>query len=127
MTSQSTLSIDYTELSPSARSIFVAMCETLPAAEASQQLAEIRAALRMNEFLDIALAEQIAEALTDLLAGYGKMPEEHKALVVGAARYFVATQDAEGDLTSVLGCDDDAEVLNHVLTQIGREDLKVAL
>ena len=134
MAFQSALPIDQTELSQRVGRMFASMCEALPAdetaqlaGEVAQHLAEIRNALRMNEFLDIALAEQIAGALTALLAGYEMLPEEHKALVVGATRYFVATQDAESDLTSVLGCDDDAEVLNYVLDFMGREDMKVEL
>jgi len=110
------------------------MCEVLPPDDiiqlskgVEQHLANIRSALRRNEFLDIALAEQIAGSLNELLTEYESMPEEHRALVVGASRYFVSTQDAESDLTSILGCDDDAEVFNHVLGLIDREELKVAI
>ncbi|MEA3337417.1 MAG: hypothetical protein U9R25_16075 [Chloroflexota bacterium] len=134
MTDHTTLSPPDATIDPGVWHLFNTMCETLPrdqisslTGQVTQHLADCRRALRANEFLDINLAEKIAEVLTSLLAGYGELPAEHQALIVGATRYFVAAGDAESDLTSVLGWDDDAQVLNHVLDVIGRQDLKVAL
>jgi len=108
------------------------MCVELSLSEASalseevqNHLEQFRLALQVNEFLDIELAEQVAEALATLLRGYAGFTSEQRSLVVGAARYFIASQDAEGDFTSILGCEDDAQVLNYVLSLIGRESLKV--
>ena len=48
-------------------------------------------------------------------------------LIVGAARYFVADDDAEPDTQSILGLDDDLAVFNHVATQIGEPDLRIEM
>jgi uncharacterized membrane protein YkvA (DUF1232 family) len=81
--------------------------------------------LQQNEFLDIALAEKIAAAVTTLLAEYEQHPPEHQALIVGAARYFIAEDDLEPDTGSILGFDDDARLLNAVLDAVDRPELKV--
>jgi len=47
--------------------------------------------------------------------------------VIGAARYFVSTQDVNPGTKSVLGLDDDASMLNYVLAAIGRTDLLIEL
>jgi uncharacterized membrane protein YkvA (DUF1232 family) len=86
-----------------------------------------RAAMRQNEFIDIVLAEAIARTLDQLLKESGNYPENHRRLIIGAAHYFIQNQDAQGDISSILGFDDDVAVLNYVLKEIGRDDLKVDL
>lgn len=54
-------------------------------------------------------------------------PEESRRLIQVACRYFVETEDGEGDLESVFGFDDDAEVLNAVVMKVGRSDLVVSI
>ena len=83
--------------------------------------------MRRNEFIDITLAENIAQTLRQLLRELAIYPENKRRLIVGAARYFMRSQDAQADLESILGFDDDAAVLNYVLKEIGRSDLKVEL
>lgn len=121
-------------LDPRLDRVFAPMCTALSPAESadlkhavSVHVEKIRAALTTNEFLDVTTAEWIAGVLTELLTGYAEQPEAHRALIVGAARYFVQARDAEPDLASLLGFDDDAQVLNFVLDSIGRADLKVDL
>ena len=87
----------------------------------------LEAALSYNEFLDIGAARKIAGVLDNLFSNYEDFPSEHRSLIVGAARYFIQDLDVDPDSTSVLGLDDDVQVLNYVLDQIGRSDLRVAL
>lgn len=86
---------------------------------------QIRAALRTNEFIDIKLVERITECLTFHLDLYAEFLPEQQKLIVGAARYFIQQNDAEPDTMSVLGFDDDVEVLNYVLEKIGHAQFKV--
>lgn len=89
-------------------------------------LAKTNGALARNEFTDTETAEKITAALFLLFDEYPQMPDTHRALIVGAARYFVLASDAEPDL-SLLGFEDDARVLNYVLVQIGHPQLRIAI
>ena len=46
-------------------------------------------------------------------------PDETRLLIQAAVRYFLIEEDGDGDLNSVLGFDDDAEVMNAVLVHLG--------
>ena len=121
-------------LSPKLSLVFVPLCETvgsdkvLPLQQTVQShLQYVQIALHQNEFLDIDLASAIATALLALLAEYNRYASDQQALIVGAARYFIAEDDIEPDTSSILGFDDDTRVLNYVLDVIGRPDLKVTV
>lgn len=88
------------------------------ATQVDAYLETVRAALPDNEFIDIDLATRIADACKDLLALYPKLSEKDRASVVGAARYFIEQHDADDDLESVLGFEDDMEVVNFVIALI---------
>jgi hypothetical protein len=110
--------------------VFTPLCEALaPAAipalkqAVAAHVEETRAAQARTPSLDVAQAERIAAILAKLLDEYAGGPEPHRPLIVGAARYFVSTADAEADTLSLTGFDDDMEVLNHVLLSIGRPEL----
>lgn len=110
------------------------LCEALPETAVStlttkidEYLLAIQAALQQNEFMDIQLAREIAECLHLVLQDYGRYPADQQALIVGAARYFIKNDDAEHDLYSVLGLDDDAAVLNYLLDTLNRPELKIPL
>jgi uncharacterized membrane protein YkvA (DUF1232 family) len=92
-----------------------------------QHALQVRQALKTNEFLDVALAEKIAETLAKLLGDIENYPPNQKRLVVGAARYFVKSHDAQADLVSLLGFDDDVAVLNYVLVELGQSELRISL
>ena len=78
--------------------------------------------------LDVHLAECIGRSCFVLLDALGPdTPEESRRLTQLACRYFVETEDREGDLGSVFGFDDDAEVLNAVAMKLGRPDLVVSI
>lgn len=121
-------------LAPEIERVFRPLCAPLDAPEAAalqaaiaEHLHAVRQARQRNEFLDLAAAETIAAGLQSLLEAYPGCPPPQRALIVGAVRYFARSDDAEGDLISVLGFDDDKTVFNYVAGAIGRPDLKVAL
>ena len=115
-------------------SVFGPLCDATPPEQTAQlkdqvrlHVERVRQALRYNEFLDVKSAEQIAGILLKLLDEYEEYPQEQQALIVGAARYFVQTDDADPDTASVLGLEDDVTVLNHVLDQIGLSEQRLEL
>jgi hypothetical protein len=76
-----------------------------------------------DDDVDPKLANALAEASLRLLGTLGEhSPESRRRAVQAAVRYFVIEDDADRDLDSILGLDDDAEVLNAVLTHLGHHD-----
>ena len=90
-----------------------------------QHLRKVQAALAYNEFLDIETAHNIANVLLRLLNEITSYIPSHQVLVIGAAKYFIYEHDLQPDTESILGFDDDVKVLNHVLSKIGRVDLRI--
>jgi hypothetical protein len=121
-------------LDPKLASVFDPLCEEVSPnqiIDLQKQIAvhigNIKDALQQNEFIDLDLAEHIASILVQILKELASYPENKRRLIIGASRYFIQSHDAQADLASVLGFDDDATVLNYVLMEIGRSDLKVEL
>jgi uncharacterized membrane protein YkvA (DUF1232 family) len=74
------------------------------------------------------MAEAIGESLRGLLdhvAAEGD--EEAHRLVHAAVRYFVMEEDAESDMDSLIGFDDDAEIVTEVAEALDRPDLAVEM
>jgi hypothetical protein len=75
---------------------------------------------RYTDEVDAVLARELVSACTKLLGtANDSMPEHHRRAIQAAVRYFVIEEDADSDLASVLGLDDDAEVVNAVLQYLG--------
>jgi len=92
------------------------------------QTALARRANRQGDDVDPTLATALADAALRLLGSLGEQsPESTRRAVQAAVRYFVIEDDADGDLDSILGLDDDAEVMNAVLRQLGHADWAVAI
>ena len=87
----------------------------------------LRQASAVNKTLDKATAEAVARRLIGLLGEISGLPEEQRLLVVGAARYFIRSMDIQPDFNSLVGFKDDVTVLNFVLRQIGKEELRLEL
>lgn len=81
----------------------------------SLYLKQVRRLQEENEFIDIELVERIGQAVRAMLALYPKQGSAARAAIVGAFRYFIIEEDEEGDLESIVGFDDDAEVVNWVI------------
>ena len=90
-------------------------------------LAQVRACLGENEFLDISLAERLVTTCRELIGTCNQEDTEQVALVVAAIRYFLDPDDAEADCESVLGFDDDAQGVNWAIEVTGLPVLPVTL
>ena len=76
-----------------------------------------------DEGVDPALAENLIRASMRLLGTLNDAtPEATRQVIQAAVRYFVIEDDADSDLDSILGLDDDAEVVNAVLRHLGHDD-----
>jgi hypothetical protein len=76
---------------------------------------------QVNTGVDHGLAQQIAQRLEEL----ADAPPEKFKFVQAAARYFTEDEDAEGDLVSAGGFNDDIAVLNALCRHLGRPDLQL--
>jgi hypothetical protein len=85
----------------------------------------IEAAAQSSKLFDVALARRIGEVLIELLT-MSLAPEQHRAVHV-AVRYFEEDDDSDPDFDSILGFEDDAQVVNAVLRFLGREDLLIEI
>jgi hypothetical protein len=95
-------------------------------AQLSEYTLEIDRAARARKDLDVHLAESILRSCTALLEeGWDDLDEGQQRLAQLACDYYLDAEDEDADLESVFGFEDDAEVLNLVLEEIGRGDLKV--
>ncbi len=78
--------------------------------------------------VDATLARELMVACRQLLDTLSEeTPEDTRHMVQAAVRYFIIEDDAEASLNSILGLDDDAEVVNAVLTRLGYLDWLVEL
>jgi uncharacterized membrane protein YkvA (DUF1232 family) len=121
-------------LDPRIDCIFRSLCEEITPSQITDlnkqinaHLQRVRDALGQNEFIDLRLAEQIVITLDRLISDFAQYPESKHKLIAGAARYFIYERDAQRDFESILGFDDDVAVLNYVLKELGRDDLRIEL
>lgn len=93
------------------------------AARVGAYMAHIESASGENEFLDLSAARALGSSLLALIE---RCPDEHSSHLQAAVAYFVHADDAEHDLDSVVGFDDDLGVFNAVCEHVGLSELKVA-
>ncbi len=89
--------------------------EADPRGAVEAHLVSLLEAGRENEFLDMAQAERLTTrslALLDRLQD--GMPNVERKLILAAVYYFIVDEDGESDTESVLGLDDDEQVLDVV-------------
>lgn len=72
-------------------------------------------------------ARRIADRCAMLLDRYPQFREREQALIVGAARYFILQRDSLPDDTPFLGLEDDVQVINYVLAELGLSNQAVEL
>lgn len=78
--------------------------------------------------LDINLADCVARCCLTLLNEQWDGEGDHrKRLIQLACYYYVENDDEDGDLQSVYGFDDDAELLNVILEHPDRADLVIQI
>jgi hypothetical protein len=110
---------------------FVRTLASEPRRSAQELLGEVRSYLKeleglaeSLEFLDLATARRLAVQCEALLSGdTDTFSDETHHLIQIAVRYFVEDEDGEGDTTSLVGFDDDAEVIVAIAKAVGREDI----
>jgi uncharacterized membrane protein YkvA (DUF1232 family) len=88
----------------------------------STYLQQIEHASGENEFLDIRSARALGDSLRALIRD---CPQGHESHLQAAVAYFVHSDDAEHDLDSVVGFDDDVDVFNAVCEHVGLVQLQV--
>ncbi|MEZ4376137.1 MAG: hypothetical protein R3B07_35355 [Polyangiaceae bacterium] len=93
--------------------------------EMLREVRDFREAAKSHEMLPVDLAQELHDNLLGLFAIMGELSVEQQRLIVGAARYFVASDDEYPDTETILGLDDDISVFNHVVEQLGRSDLRM--
>lgn len=93
------------------------------AARVSSYMAHIESVAGEREFVDLSVAKALSSALLELVE---RCREEHGPHLHAAVAYFVHADDAEHDLDSVVGFDDDLGVFNAVCEHVGLPDLKVS-
>lgn len=77
-----------------------------------------------TEFLDLETAQQAATLCHKLLAALPEDPgEEQHRLAQLAINYFVLAEDAEDDNHSLIGFDDDLQVVVAVIEELGFQHL----
>lgn len=103
---------------------------------AASELASLRVAVRSHfddlvrvqqraELVAVDLGELLCVRLEALLLAAHQCDGETRSSIVGAARYFISSDDAVPDERSCTGLDDDVEVFNHVVVLLGRHDLVI--
>ena len=100
----------------------------VPVAELRTQIACHSQSLRQSssaiEFIDLTKASSVASICLALLATVTEeTPTDERRLIQAGVRYFLEDDDAESDLSSPIGFDDDAEVIALIARAIGRSDL----
>ncbi|MCB9676094.1 MAG: hypothetical protein H6737_13320 [Alphaproteobacteria bacterium] len=92
-------------------------------ARVEAHVAAARKASQEGAPVDVRRAERIAEVCNTLLAGMESLSSSDQSLVKAACLYFADADDDEDDFQSMVGLEDDVQVLHYVLAQLGRDDL----
>ena len=87
--------------------------------EMDEYVYDLDSVKKLYRNLDVKLAERIGEACRGLLDVSADLSPDQVAAVVGAVRYFVAPGDAQDDVWTERGLDDDARLVNLVIQAAG--------
>ncbi len=128
---ESAPAIDLDELlHPEEQSRFRRLCLETSSAELAELAGVVQ--LHVDQVRDVAdhradveTADRIASVLIKVLTGTKGFAPDERALLRGAVEYFLLTEDADGDLTDVLGFDDDVRVVNSVLDRIEQSEHRI--
>jgi len=88
---------------------------------------DVVAEAETGEFVDTHLARVIADRLFKMLESWEQFSDAYRQLAHATVTYFVMNDDADCDLSSPTGFDDDAEIANALFTYLGRVDLLIDL
>lgn len=91
--------------------------------EAEAHVQKAREASEHNCMVNVAMAEGLLAVIGRLVDDWNGIPPHAELWCKGMIRYFTLCRDDEGDFSSPIGFDDDAEVINACLRLAGRSDL----
>ena len=83
-----------------------------------EHLMLVRTAATANEFVDLAVAEQLHARLATLVGSFDALDGEQRQVLRDAVSYLVRVDDEEDDLRSPIGFDDDAVVIEAALSRL---------
>ena len=90
--------------------------------QAEEHVERARQAHAKNPFINARFAEAIGSRIGETIQEWDGLPAAAQYWFRGAIQYFVHSCDGEPDFASVIGFDDDAEVLNACLRLAGKHD-----
>ncbi|MCI5066029.1 hypothetical protein MRY87_09920 [bacterium] len=109
---------------------FRSFCEELPEERVAEFFPELdrcvehfRALAEGAPLLNLNTVERLADVCRELLRLYPECSPKERRLIVGAVRYFASTDDAVSETAFASGLDDDVQVVNHVVEELGRDEL----
>lgn len=76
---------------------------------------------------DLKMANEIANRCFYLLDNYNNFLSNQQKLIVGAVCYFAISDDPISEEIFASGYDDDAQVINYVLEELGIDDMYIDL
>jgi uncharacterized membrane protein YkvA (DUF1232 family) len=119
---------------PMAKKNFQRLCEALPPDTVPQLKEELESfyenillAADDRPLVNKDLVRDLYDRASFLLDRYPHLAPPHRALVIGALRYFVSNDDSFPDLEFASGFHDDAEVINYVLEELDLLDEVIAI
>jgi len=117
---------------PKELALFAELCSDLPpdglaelCDDVRSYASELEAEQSRSELVAVDLAIAVRDRLERLFGVAAGLPAAHRALVVGAGRYFISKDDAIPDTRACTGLDDDVRVVNHVLKELGRAEWSI--
>jgi len=121
-------------LGPGLAEEFLGLAQQLDPEQAAEMRQRVAAhldssskAMEENEFIDLKLAKLVAEKCLELFDHYPSFSPDAQAAVIGAARYFIQSQDTYHDTVSSLGFEDDAMIVNYVIANISTDINRIPL
>ena len=93
----------------------------------SERLAAAKEAAKDHPTVNVPRCEDIAERCRLLLSMLPTTPADKQPLIGGAVRYFLYDADPQSDTVFATGFDDDAQVVNYVLEELGVEGKFISL
>jgi uncharacterized membrane protein YkvA (DUF1232 family) len=97
---------------------------TVLSSELEQYASQLDQQAKESEFFDLDTATRTAHLCRKLLAALPQVPDEHQhRLTQLAVNYFVLEEDAEDDSESLIGFDDDLQVVVAVIEELGLNHL----
>jgi len=117
---------------PKELALFAELCSDLPPDGLAElcngvhsYAGELEAEQATSELVAVDLAIAVRDRLERLFGLASQLPAAQRALVVGAARYFISKDDAIPDTRACTGLDDDVRIVNHVLKELGRAEWSI--